>query len=261
MNNLARAVGAEGREPDARRLRELSHVDCNHEWLWPRSSEIGPVLTPVEHVTAVRLRLGCAGPAEPALCGFCGTSLIDASASHALLCANSVSGHNAVRNQLHAAACACDPCAEIEPLGLIPSHPTLRPADILTSAAFPGRSAALDVGVASPDAAGAGADCTEAMVLHKRGTYACHADELRRGGIAYHPVVWSAYGRPHPDAIRVMIAMSRNTARRRGADNYRGLARGLAARVTVELWRRAASMVLQCWPAPGVPGVTVVGTS
>ena len=108
---LARAVSVEGREPDARRLRELSHVDCNHEWLWPRSSEIGPVLTPVEHVTAVRLRLGCAGPAEPALCGFCGTSLIDASASHALLCANSVSGHNAVRDHLHAAACACDPCA------------------------------------------------------------------------------------------------------------------------------------------------------
>ena len=66
---LARSVRAEGREPDARRLRELSHVDCNHEWLWQCSSEIGPVLTPVEYVTAVRLRLGCAGPAEPVLCG------------------------------------------------------------------------------------------------------------------------------------------------------------------------------------------------
>ena len=96
-----------------------------------------------------------------------------------------------------------------------------------------------------------GADCTETMVLSKRGTYACHADELRRAGIAYHPA----------EAIRVMIAMSRNTARRRGADNYRGLARGLAARVTVELYRRAASMVLHCWPAPRVRWDTVVGTS
>ena len=118
--------------------------------------------------------------------------------------------------------------------------------------------------MASPDAAGAGADCTETMVLSKRGTYARHADELRRAGIAYHPVVWSAYGRPHPDAIRVMIAVSRNTARRRGADNYRGLARGLAARVTVELWRRAASMVLRCWPVSGGdvgPSVGAVGSS
>ena len=109
---LARAVSAEGREPDARRLQELSHVDCNHEWLWQSN------MTAVEYVTAVRLRLGCAGPTEPALCGVCGTSLLDASASHALLCANSVTGHNAVRGQLRAAACACDPNAELEPLGL-----------------------------------------------------------------------------------------------------------------------------------------------
>ena len=84
-------------------------------------------------------------------------------AAHALLCPNSVSGHNAVRDHVHAAACACDPCAEIEALGLIASHPTLRPADILTSAALPSRSAALEVGVASPDDAGAGADCIEIM--------------------------------------------------------------------------------------------------
>ena len=66
--------------------------------------------------------------------------------------ANAVVGHNDVRNELHAAACSCDPSAELEPLGLIPSHPTLRPAYILTSAALPSRLAALDVGVASPDA-------------------------------------------------------------------------------------------------------------
>ena len=166
---LTCSLSAAGREPDARRLNEISHTDCNHDWLWQCSAEVGPVLKPVEYVTAVRLRLGCAGPAEPATCGYCGVSLLDTSASHALLCANSVAGHNAVRDALHSAACACDPTAEIEPLGLVTSHPTLRPADVLTSAAS-GRLAALDVGVASPDAAGAGVDCTESMVLSKRHT-------------------------------------------------------------------------------------------
>ena len=152
--------------------------------------------------------------------------------------------------QLHAAACACDLIAELESFGLITSHPTLRPADVLTSAALPGRLAALDVGVTCPDAAGAGIDCVESMVLAKRATYANHGDELRRAGITYQPVVWSAYGRPHPDSIRILVAISRNTARRRGAANYRGLARGLAARITVELWRQAAGMVLRLLAFP-----------
>ena len=70
-----------------------------------------------------------------------------------------VTGHNAAHGQLHAAAWACDPNAELEPLGLITSHPMLRLADVLTSAALLGRLAALDVGVTSPDAASAGIDC------------------------------------------------------------------------------------------------------
>eukprot|EP00973_Karenia_brevis_P063325 8802808-Karenia_brevis.AAC.1 len=54
-----------------------------------------------------------------------------------------------------------DPSAEIEPLGLIPSYPTLRPADVLSSAASR-RPAAYDVGVISTDAQDAGAArCTK----------------------------------------------------------------------------------------------------
>ena len=122
----------------------------------------------------------------------CGVSLLDASAAHALCCANGVVGHNAVRDELHAAACSCDPSAELEPVGLVPSRPLLRPADILTSAVLPGRLAALDVGVASPHAVAAGADCTDSMVRRKLGEHAPYADELRAGGIQYLPVVWSA---------------------------------------------------------------------
>ena len=159
-------------------------------------------------------------------------------------------GHNDVRNELHAAACSCDPSAELEPLGLIPSHPTLRPADIFTSVALPGRLAALDVGVASPHAAAAGSDCTDSMVQQKGSDYAAHMDELVRAGIEYVPLVWSTYGRPHPDATRTLVTLARSAARRRGGGNYRVQARRTASRIATELWRRAAQMVLACWPIP-----------
>ena len=260
---LAQYLGQADWWPDVRRLRDLSDPQCHHGWLWQHSPETGPVLAPVEYVTAVRLRLGAAGPDEPAVCGYCGKQLLDASAAHALCCANSVVGHNAVRDELHAAASMSDPSAELEPLGLITSHPTLRPADVLTSAALPGRLAALDVGVASPDAAGAGDDCTQSMVASKRGTYAAHLDALGQAGIQYQPVVWSAYGRPHPDAKRILLTMARTASRRRGLESYRELANRWASRITTELWRRAARMVLACWPRhDGVPsGCEVVGTS
>ena len=94
-----------------------------------------------------------------------------------------------------------DPTAAVETLGLIPSAPALRPADILTSAALPGRMAALDIGVTSPDAAGAGDGCCDAMYNRKRADYAAHLPDLEvRVGIAYRPMVWSAFGRAHPEA-------------------------------------------------------------
>eukprot|EP00973_Karenia_brevis_P023930 3299396-Karenia_brevis.AAC.1 len=85
-----------GRWADVRRLREISDVQCCHDWLWACSPEVGPVLRPVEFVTAVRLRLSSAGPDEPAPCAACDTCLLNTSAAHALTCANSVSGHNAL---------------------------------------------------------------------------------------------------------------------------------------------------------------------
>lgn len=56
-----------------------------------------------------------------------------------------------------------DPSAETEIRNLFPDAPTLRPADIFTSAAFPGRMAALDIGICCPDANGAGLDCCDSM--------------------------------------------------------------------------------------------------
>ena len=112
----------------------------------------------------------------------------------------------------------------------------------------------------SPHAARAGGDCTEGMVITKHNTYATHRNELDAEGITYVPVVWSAYGRPHPDAVRILVTLARCTARRRGTSDAFTLARRTAARIAAAIWRRAARMVLACWPesagfpSDGTPG-------
>ena len=101
-----------------------------------------------EYIMAVRLRLGCAGPDEPSARSNCDSGILDRSGRHPSFCAKgpSTRSHNAVRDEFFAFAQDVDGNAEIEPVGLIPSRPALRPADNLTSASsLKGRLAALDV--------------------------------------------------------------------------------------------------------------------
>ena len=94
-----------------------------------------------------------------------------------------------------------------EPGGLSASQS--RPADMFTSAAVPGRSAALDVCVASSIAAAARG--FDRKLSHCRN----EIGELRQQGIQYRPLVWTADGRPHPAVSRTLqgaadVASSRN---------------------------------------------------
>ena len=151
---------------DLHRLSDLAHKDANHDWLWSAHPHKGKPLEAHEYVVAVRLRLGCGGPDDP---GNCGVAVIGSNGEHGLLCAKgeSVRGHNHVRDELHSMARAVDSSAETEPEGLIPSHPRLRPADVLTGAFHLGRLAAVDVGVICPSAVGAGLDCVATMEQRK----------------------------------------------------------------------------------------------
>ncbi len=126
IEGLSQEMQSAEQHPDARRIAEVSDSGCNHEWLWALSPQHGPVLQEDEFVEAVRLRLGAGGPEEPVQCRLCG-GVLDSAGSHALCCATgeATRGHNAVRKQLHVLARATDPTAEEEPLGLIPSYPTL----------------------------------------------------------------------------------------------------------------------------------------
>ena len=251
-HGLAHWLTSAGQWEDVRRIRELSDTSVDNTWLWLLNAHKGPVLAENDFTTAVRLRLGSAGPDEPIICANCG-GVFGPTGAHALLCAcgPSTAGHNHLRDTIHSFAIAVDPSATLEVPGLIPSHPALRPADIFTSAASR-RQAALDVGVVSPDAQGAGDDCVEAMHERKLRRYAPHMRELERGGIDYVPLVWSAYGRAHPRATTFTRLLAHRIARRRGSSDWQGIWRRMMSCVSVAIWQRAARMVHQCWPRHNV---------
>ena len=104
-------------------------------------------------------------------------------------------------------ASLADGAAATEVRGLVASAPMLRPADLLTTAAF-GRLSALDVVVASPDAAGAGDDACAAAVSRKLGVggYGPYLEELAADGVDYRPLAWTCWGRPHVDAAAAAVA-------------------------------------------------------
>jgi hypothetical protein len=232
-------------------LAELCSPDVSHEWPWSLHPDKGDALSPDDYVAAARLRLGAAGPTEAVPCACCGNAVIGPTGLHALLCARgpSTRGHNAIRDELYAVASSLDATSEREPGGLIPSHPGLRPADLLTGASgLSGRLVALDVGVCCPAAAGAGADCVEAMRRRKVHRMEPFAAELENGGIMYKPVVFSCFGRPHADAKKLIQGFARRLARRPGTEAAVE-ERRLAARIGQQVWRRAARMVRRCLPS------------
>ena len=146
-------------------MEDLRDPDQDHSWLLSLNPDTDIVLAEEEWLTAVRLRLGFSVTTLECLCRCCGAAVMDKQGYHALCCsmAESTRGHNRVRNVVHAGCAASDPGAAAEVQGLIPSAPTLRPADILTSAAHETSVVALDVGISAPHSLHAGVDCIETM--------------------------------------------------------------------------------------------------
>ena len=106
--------------------------------------------------------------------------------------------------------------------------------------------AALDVCIASPDAAGAGVDACASAAVRKEDHYSVVLDELKAEGVVYKPLVWTCWGRPSPDAQAALRTLSFVAARRLGLCDARGLEQRARALVAAMLWRRAAAMVLAC---------------
>ena len=230
------------------RLKELRHAEVSHKWLWHLDHFRGSVLAPCDYVTNVQRRLGARIYDGDAVCRLCGAPL-DPQLEHSECCATAEAtrGHYACVRVLVDGLKLADPAVTTEPQGL--TSTTSRPADILTAAAVPGRSAALDVCVASPNAAAAAGDAAEAAFKRKLRRYRREIPQLRAAGIVYRPLVWTADGRPHPAVTRT-LAFAAELAATRSSQEVS--AQALRARwrheIQIALLRRRAAMTRAVLP-------------
>ena len=228
-------------------LRDLRAQDIDHGWLWEMGGEGADALLPPEFLLAARMRIGAPVFLDAGPCARCGENR-GLSGAHAVCCApgEATRGHNRTRDVLLGLASLADGSARPEVAGLVPGAPALRPADILTDAAF-GRLSALDVSIVAPHASGAGRDAVATRVQGKMQFYAPYLDALAEAGVAYRPLVWSAWGRPHEDAATAITTMAAAAGRRSGAPPAILAARARTC-VGVTIWRQAARMVAACGP-------------
>ena len=205
-----------------------------------------------DFVLNVQKRLGAISHAGTLLCRLCGTQL-DPQVEHSECCsiAEATKGHHACVRALLNGIKLADPAASTEPRSLTTS--TSRPADILTNAAVPGRSAALDVCVcvASPNAAAATGGAAESAFRRKLRRYRTEIQELRQAGIVFRPMVWTADGRPHPAATRTLkfaaeMAASRNSQQASAAS----LMIRWKHEIQISILRRRAAMYRAVLPRP-----------
>ena len=249
-DRLVATLQGQGRWSDVRRLRCLRDPSTSHAWLWGLNPVHGPIVPPADFGLAACIRIGAHLVEDAFVCPRCSKEVVGRTAAHALCCAapQATHGHYDARDQLLLAVHLADPSATPEAPEIIASHPALRPADIFTSAAIPGGLAALDVGITSPDAAGAGDDCVESMWQKKRNTYAPYFDEMRAARVTYVPMVLSCYGRWHPESAVTLERVCRQAARRLGIADHRPLLSRAHAAAGVAIWRRAVAMARACLP-------------
>ena len=120
-----------------------------------------------------------------------------------------------------------DPGVTTEPRGLTEAES--RTADLFTTAAVPGRSAAWDVCEASADASA----------------------DFRDQGILCHPLVWTADGRPHPEVTRT-LQYAADIASCRNGQHMSAKSRQHRWRhdIQIALFRRRATMTQAVLPNP-----------
>ena len=75
-----------------------------------------------------------------------------------------------------------------------------------------------------------------------------HLDAMARDGISYVLMVWSAWGREHPETTRVLELIAKRAARRRGQAEHRQILRRARARIGRAVVQRAVAMHKACQP-------------
>ena len=179
---------------------------------------------------------------------------MDIQGRHALCCMGAATtiGHNRVRDVIAMGLAMADPGTVVEPLGLVPTRPELRPADVLSRAGLEHGLVACDSGIATPEAGGAGTDRVETMALRKRNWYGdVVLAELRAQDISYEPLVISCFGRRSRVLTNLLRAAALRAARTRDGSSATALLQRWHRSVACEVWRRTAAMIRRCLPRPG----------
>ena len=251
LRQLEHTLEQQGQWSQLARLRELRHPQVSHQWLWHLDPAKGAVLTEVDYVTCVQKRIGArvvdCGDDVP-LCRLCEAPL-DPQAEHCETCATAEAtrGHYACVRAFMDGLRPADSAATTEPRGLTDN--LSRPADILTNAAAPGRSTALDVMVTSPNRASAGGDAAQAAFAWKCGKYRGVLPQLREAGISFRPLIWTADGRPHPAVTRTMrYAAERAVARGGRTTTVEAYLRRWDHEISIAILRRRAAMTRAVLP-------------
>ena len=142
---------AKGTWQQVTRIVDLCHTHVSHEWLYHLDACAGSVLAPHDFVLNAQKRFANRSYAGEGGCRLCGTFL-DPHLEHGETCstAEATRGHSACVHAMLGGLKLADPGVTTEPRGL--TEATSRAADLFTTAAVPGRSAAQDVCVASSGA-------------------------------------------------------------------------------------------------------------
>ena len=125
-------------------LSDLAHPEQDHRWLWGCAPPSESSLSRREFREAVLLHLGGIAVTGRVECAFA-DGVLGPQGRDTLRCApgKAMRPHNRIHDMLHGLACMSDGNAVTEASGLIASAPHLRPADLLTHAAF-GRQTTFD---------------------------------------------------------------------------------------------------------------------
>ena len=243
-----------GRHSDLRRLAELQDKeDQERSWLWAIQKGHEPTLAAHDYALAVRTMLGASILIQPVLCGGCGKHVLDVQGKHALCCMGSETtvGHNRIRDTIAMGLAMADPGTITEPSGLVPTRPELRPADVLSRAGREDGLIAGDIGIACPEAGGAGLDCVASMRSRKLDHYGDTVlGELRAQNITYVPLIISCFGRRSRVLSELLRAAASRAARTRDGTSAAALLKRWHRAISCEVWRRTAAMVRRCLPRP-----------
>ena len=89
------------------------------------------------------------------------------------------------------------------------------------------------------------------MRQRKLNDYSAYLPQLASQGIAYNPMVWSCYGRPHQSTFEALKAICKRASRRWANVKWTVLYRRAANIITIKIWQRLSRMALACWPREG----------